>query len=279
MKRVRTRGRVRVGSGEIKIVAATIALLLSVLPVPGQEEITDVTDWPDAEIEKFLVSATIVKDEEVGSGVTNPHRLTLEKDGRRLRAIFKNLDGYTGYVSGESLMVALNQTDRYQYDVAAYRIDRMLGLNLIPPAVLRTVNGQEGAVQLWVENAFNEDKRAARGMDPPDPASFERQWQMMHVFDILIFNVDRNAGNILYTEDWQLRPIDHTRAFRLHGGRPDNLRKLDLTFPPELIAKLESLDDDSLKQSMKGLLHPMQIKAVLKRRDQLIKGATKKASK
>jgi hypothetical protein len=269
----------RVGRGKTRRIVVTTALLLSVWPAVAQEEITDVAGWSDAQIEAFLSTATVVKDVEVGSGITNPHRLTLEKDGQRLRAIFKNLDGYTGYVSGESLLVALNQTDRYHYDVAAYRIDRMLGLDMVPPAVLRTVNGQEGVAQLWIENAFDEEKRAAQGMTPPDSATFERQWQMMHAFDILIFNVDRNAGNILYTEDWQLRPIDHTRAFRLHGGRPENLRKVDLMVPPELVTQLESLDDKALKESMKGLLHAMQVKAVLKRRDQLIKYAQKHASK
>jgi hypothetical protein len=54
---------------------------------------------------------------------------------------------------------------------------------------------------------------------------------------------------------------------------------VDLTVPPEVITKLESLDDDALKKSMKGLLHAMQVKAVLKRREQLMKYAQKHASK
>ena len=37
---------------------------------------------------------------------------------------------------------------------------------------------------------------------------------MMQLFDQLISNVDRNQGNIVYTKDWRLWLIDHTRAFR-----------------------------------------------------------------
>ena len=37
----------------------------------------------------------------------------------------------------------------------------------------------------------------------------------MKVWDELIQNKDRNAGNIIWTSDWSMWLIDHTRAFRL----------------------------------------------------------------
>jgi hypothetical protein len=256
--------------------AVLLTLLLAAAGAPAGEY-TDVSSWTDAAIEQFLASAPVVHDEEIGSGVTNPHRLTLEQDGTRIRALFKYHDGYTSYVSGESVLVALNSADRYQYDVAAYRVDRMMGLDKIPPAVLRDVDGRPGMVQLWLEDTITEEKRVEQGLQPPDPAEFERQWEVMRVFDVLIYNDDRNAGNILYAKDWTLYPIDHTRAFRLHGGRPEVLRGAELTALPDMVPMLEAIDPDELKTSMKGLLHPMQVKALVKRRNQLVKQAEKSA--
>ena len=39
------------------------------------------------------------------------------------------------------------------------------------------------------------------------------QLQVVRVFDELIQNRDRNQGNILWTSDWKMWLIDHTRAF------------------------------------------------------------------
>lgn len=259
----------------VRIAGLACALAaFGVAPAAG-EEYADVSGWSDGQIEEFLSEGTIVSDEPIGSGVTNPHRLVLERDGVRLRAAFSYVDGHVSYTSGESLLMALNVTDRYHYNVAAYRLDRLMGMNMIPPAVIRAVDGEEGSVQLWVEDATTEDKRAKEGIQPPDPAEFDRQWGVMRVFDVLIYNEDRNGGNILYTADWKLRPIDHTRAFRLRSGRPETLRGIDVTVSDEVLPMLEAIDAEALRASTKDLLHPMQVKAVVKRRDQLLKQAAK----
>lgn len=49
---------------------------------------------------------------------------------------------------------------------------------------------------------------------------------ILRVFDELIQNRDRNAGNVLWTKDWTMWMIDHPRAFRTGHEllRPDLLR-------------------------------------------------------
>ena len=39
------------------------------------------------------------------------------------------------------------------------------------------------------------------------------QLTRMKMFDLLIANIDRNQGNLIYDADWHLILIDHSRAF------------------------------------------------------------------
>lgn len=225
----------------------------------------------DQELEAFLSGAEVVDREEIGTGVTNPWRLTLrDANGVELRAVFKYVDGYTEAISGTSSLQVLNKSDRYVYDVAAYRLDRLLGLGLVPVAVLRTVEGKRGAVQLWVERVFDDEQRGKRDQSPPDRAAFDGQWRIMQVFDALIYNEDRNQGNILYGEDdWRVHLIDHTRAFRTYTTLPPALRDVELEPPPDLARAIAALDKEKLRDALAGLVNPLQIQALLARAKKL----------
>ena len=63
------------------------------------------------------------------------------------------------------------------------------------------------------ERSMREDK-----IEPPssgiDRWRWMMQWQVIHFFDNLIYNEDRNQGNVLIASIWKLWMIDHTRAFR-----------------------------------------------------------------
>jgi hypothetical protein len=66
----------------------------------------------------------------------------------------------------------------------------------------------------------------------PDPERTAKQTHVMRVWDELIQNSDRNQGNILWTKDWKLWLIDHTRAFRTGRElrKPDELTRCDRGF-------------------------------------------------
>jgi len=136
-----------------------------------------------------------------------------------------------------------------------------------------------GAVQDWIENAIDEGRRVTEKLEPYDAESFKRQTQVMRVFDALIYNADRNQGNILYTPgDWKLHLIDHTRAFRLGTGRPPGLVDVPLVIEPELRVRLAALNEEQLKSALGGLLSNAQIGAILKRRDKLLAETVPKAA-
>jgi len=245
----------------------------TVAVVEVKEEIRPVVaqGMPDAALEAFLKTAEVTKTEDIGSGITRPKRLTLQKDGLTRRAAFKYVDETHDSTVRVAGRLEMQFNDRYIYDVAAYRLDRLLEMDMVPVAVERTVDGTAGAAQDWIENAIDEGRRVTEKLEPYDNESFRRQTQVMRVFDALIYNADRNQGNILYTPgDWKMHLIDHTRAFRLATGRPPGLVDVPLEIDPGLRTRLAALTEDQLKKALGGLLSNAQIGAILKRRDKLL---------
>ncbi len=189
----------------------------------------------DDALERWLTEAEIVKVEDLDTGVTKPRRLTLRKDGIEMRAVFKDLsvaDGASGSQRSEDV------SDRYEYDVAAYKLDRLLGLDMVPVTVVREVNGKRGAAQLWVEDSLSLARMVRDKVSPAGQCPIPPQYYLMNAFDVLTFNTDRNQGNALFTKDWMLILIDHTRGFRLGTGLPPLLYKGGLSVTPALAERL-----------------------------------------
>ncbi|MGQ0429299.1 MAG: metallophosphoesterase, partial [Gammaproteobacteria bacterium] len=165
---------------------------------------------------------------------------------------------------------ALDIADRFQYEVAAYRLDRLLGLDLVPVTVPRTVNGQRGIVQFWIEDSINLREMLERQLQPGGWCEALPQYNLMNVFDMLVHNTDRTQENALFTRDWMLVLIDHSRAFTTELKPPRLLYKGALEVPPSLGARLAALDRDRLQQELGPWLHKRQIDAILKRRNRLL---------
>ena len=105
--------------------------------------------------------------------------------------------------------------DDYRHNIAAYKLDRLLRLNMVPPSVERTTGKLRAAFTWWVDDvAMMESDRERKKIEPPDPEAWKKQLSVATTFDQLIYNVDRNTGNLLITKDWTLVLIDHTRRSR-----------------------------------------------------------------
>jgi hypothetical protein len=210
----------------------------------------------DADIEEFLRTAQVVWKEAVGSGSTRPVQIGLAGDGRRAKAVFKTID-----------------TDgrRYVHEVAAYKLDRLLGLGMVPTTVLRAIDGTPGSVQLWVENAVNENNRRAENLQPDDLEAFESSVAAAKVFDLVIFNIDRNGSNTLITPiDWRLHLIDNERAFAAKSPASAHLKDARSGLDESLEQRLAALDRDALHAELSGLLSEDEIAALLARVDLLL---------
>ncbi len=230
------------------------------------EEIVEREKW-----EEFLKSAEIIKSEDIGEGVTKPYRLYLKKGDVENSGCWKNPSGIQkGFLEG------------WQYEIAAYEMDKLLGLNMIPPTVEREFNGKKGSLQLWVISEISDLERMEKGMGIPKShvISWNRSKYLARAFDCLIANEDRTQQNIRYTKDWRTILIDHSRSFRskrkytrnlLYGKNGIKEKKLIRQLPREFIKKIKSLDFEAIKEAVGPYLTDEEIEAVLKRRDLLLK--------
>ena len=165
-------------------------------------------------------------------------------------------------------------SDHYKYEMAAYKLDRMLGIGLVPVTVERTIDKRPGVVQLWLDGLISKLSELDNNIKHNVYCDDAAQTNMIMTFDYLIRNTDRNLSNILYSEeDWQIWFIDHSRAFGTSTKRVNKknqkLKKINIT--KVFKAALTKLTLDDLK-TLRPWLHKHQINGIWKRRNKLLGG-------
>lgn len=227
----------------------------------------------DEELLDFLRTATVVASEEIGMGRSGALKIRLEKDGQQANAAFRTVDERSGRVTTLSGQTYRNFRDSYRFECAAYELSRILGFDNVPACVLRAIDGKEGSVQIWVERAMTEGGRVDAGLPAPGGVRWFQQTQLMYLFDALLFNFDRNSGNVLIDERGKIWFIDHTRSFSMEN----DVEKIDriLVSDRSVWEKLKSLDEAMLTERIGPYLVPSdmerQIGSLLERKDKLVK--------
>ena len=253
-----------------QVLSAPPAKAADASPAPNGRVFMDADGRPlpfadDASLLDFLRDAKVVKAEVVGEGITHVRRLTLERDGVRAHAVFRA-------VHAEDTMAAFGrgvvERDFYGFEPAAYRLGLLLGVDNVPPATLRRLEGEPGSVQIWIESAMTELERRKEKREPPARLDWQRHLQMRMAWDTLIGNTDRNQGNTLYGPDWHVWLIDHTRAFR----PGDDLRGAeDIVWCERgFWRNLRTVEDAAITESVKEDLRPAEIAGLLSRRRKLV---------
>jgi len=219
--------------------------------------------------EQFLQLARVRGMKDVGDGITRPQKATLELDGVRRFAIFKTIDALRpGIVPAELGGNAPDFQDSWRFEIAAYIVDRIIGLEMVPATVARTINRNDGSLQWWVESMMTEANRLQQNVTPKDARAWDDNVLKMWLFDQLIANTDRILSNILVTKEFDLRLVDHGRAFR---PRPDLRDPAQLTrFSRSLLAGLARLEFAEVKTRIGQYLSDAQITTMLQRRDAIV---------
>ena len=222
----------------------------------------------DDEVLQFLLRAKPVTWKEIGEGINRTRRVTLELDGVRANAVFRTVDrGRRDHTPMRSLKAAFH--DSYVFEVAAYEMSRLLGLDNVPPAVLRRLRGQSGSLQLWVEKAQSEARRIRSGEPFPDLGYRNLQVQTLKVFDRLIDNFDRNPGNLLTDVRGKLWFVDHTRSFR-NVPFVEEIHQVAVV-DRSLWQNLLALDRKQVRKRIGGYLSPASLWALMRRHERLIR--------
>jgi hypothetical protein len=226
--------------------------------------------YQGADAEKFLKNAKLKGMKGLGIGVTLPQKAELVLDGVTHFAVFKTIDerksGITQLGRGGAEM---NFQDSWQLEVAAYQVDRTIGLKLVPATIERYLNNNIGSLQWWVQNKMSEEARRKQSLEPPDRDAWDKAWLKMYLFDQLIANVDRHMNNILITDDWDLRLIDHSRSFRTTKELKDPA--LFTRFSRDLVEGIKKLEYQDMRKKVGKYLMDEQIKTMLVRRDLILK--------
>ncbi len=247
--------------------SACLVLLAGVL-LSQQEANSPGTLRSDAEREVFLRNGKVIKARGVSTGINNTLRVTLEDGGITHDASFNDVD-----IAKMSFQTAdgteLNFKDSYKFNIAAYKLDRLIGLNMVPVYVERSVNGKRGSASWFVDDVqMMEKDRFQKKKAPPDQERWNDQMYQVRVFNELVYNVDPNLGNLLITKEWGLVMIDFTRAFRLHKTlrSPKNLVRVDR----RVYEGMKKLNQDDLQRAIGQYANNPEIQGLLARRDKIV---------
>lgn len=222
-----------------------------------------------AEQAEFLRTAKVVRSRQLSTGVTSPYRLTLSDGVVTHDAGFQTVDERRAQADFGPRGVEYNFVDSHHFNLAAYLIAGMVGLDaMMPVTVHRSWNGRDGTITWWIDDAIEERTRRKEKREAPNKVLWAQQMYKMRLFGVLVGDTDRNLGNVLITPDWKLWMIDFTRAFRLHAELkyPNDLPQVDRT----VLARLRALDGAALKAATAHCLTEFEAQAVMKRRDILV---------
>ncbi len=220
------------------------------------------------QIKQFLLTAKVIKSRQGGKGITSPWRLTLSDGTITHDASFQAVDEHKTNMQFASGRSELNFVDSYKYNIAAYTLAEMLGVDdMMPVYVERKWKGDTGSLSWWLPVQMDEVERHKRGLQSPDVDAWNKQMYRVRVFDELVSDTDPNLTNVLIGKDWRIYRVDFTRAFRQDKNlaNPKDLVRCDR----KLFEKLKTLDGNELQEKTKRYLSKSEVQAVMARRDKI----------
>ena len=238
-------------------------------PPPAATSVQAAPALSDKEMEQFLLKAKVLKTRSTKKGITGSLQATLSDGKLTHDAHIQTIDEHKQQFAGANGGVEFDFKDSWTFNLAGYQVDRLIGMNMVPVSVSRRWSYSDAAYTWWLDDVMMEEsQRLKEKKSPPNLDKWNRQMQMVRLFDQLIGNVDRNLGNLMITNDWNIWMIDHTRAFRTNTKlkTPRNIARCER----QVFARLKQLDKESVKAAVGSTLQTFEIDSLLKRRDEIV---------
>ncbi len=210
----------------------------------------------DGELASLLLNGDVT---EIDAGLSSWKLVQVTTGDVRLHAYFRELPEERGFIP----------------ELAAYKLDRMLGLRMVPVTVRRDIAGKEGTLQFVPAATMTERERVAAGRGWSTPCPLHKQVGAMFVFDTLIHNTARTPSTMVYSpDDWLLMLVDHENVFGVQQERPAYLEGVDLAVGDQWRTVLQSMDNETLRSGLGDVLDEHRLSALASRRDALIRGSS-----
>ena len=245
------------------ILVAVVYLTCGLLAVAADEP-----TLTKEQIKQFLATAKVVNSHQATRGITGTSRLTLSDGTVTHDASFQGIDEHKASMQLRT-GTELNFVDSYKYNIAAYALAELIGMDdMLPVYVERKWGGKTGSLSWWLPVKMDEAERHKQKLTAPDAEAWNNQMYKIRVFDQLVSDSDPNLTNVLIGENWKIWRIDFTRAFRLNKELkdPKDLVRCDR----QLLEKLKALDANALTEKTKQYLTKDEGKAVMARRDKIV---------
>jgi len=236
---------------------------------PRSVSAADESTLTNEQIKQFLLTAKVVKSKQSGKGITSPWRLTLSDGTVTHDGSFQAVDEHKTSSQFSSGRTELNFVDSYKFNIAAYVLAELLGIeDMMPVYVERKWRGNSGSLSWWLPVQMDEEERHKRKVQAPDADAWNKQMYRVRVFDQLVYDDDPNLTNVLIGQDFKIWRVDFSCAFRLYKDlrNPKDLVRCDR----QLFEKLKALDANELAQKTKRYLSKDEVKAVMARRDKIV---------
>jgi hypothetical protein len=218
-------------------------------------------EYPEQkQLEEFLRNAkvdSIDKEKAGGRGASWIIKLSLAGDTKQ--GFFKYVDRPRPTLAPQS----------YKYELAAYELTKILGVDIVPPVVEREIDGLRGSLQIYLEDCINEEQRQLKKMEPPDVQAFRNAFEEITVFENLTFCPRLESKDILiHKTSWKVCRVDFAEAFQptselLPGAAIGRCSR-------RLYQGLQKIDQKAITVTLEPYLNSDEIKALLDRRSLIL---------
>jgi hypothetical protein len=209
---------------------------------------------PENKMEEYLKTAKIVSIKKPSIGRTEPWIIHLDNGILKRRGIFKHLNSPRPTIIPDS----------YLYEIAAYKLNKLLGLKIIPPVVKREINDVEGSLQLMLEEIISLDIYKRKNMKPPDQYIFVKNMALIKIFENLTFSKHVEEDILIQKNNWKIWRVDFGESF---APKIQLFPEFDIKHcPKRFYNNLKTLDRNIVHKELHPYLNNEEINALLKRK-------------
>ena len=250
-------------------------------PPQGEGRSHGADQVPDEQLERMLREGEVTARTPIVRVGRTGEIWELQADGVELRAVYK--DVREKVKAGRDGVRARNSN----HEVAAYLLDRKLGLGMVPVAVLRGSGRKAGVLRVIVESAIDavsiKSYRDLSGKSEEEiveivsaeygveAAGLQVQVNAAWLFDALIDNLHREDFAVLFVPgDGRLALVNHEAAFGLETAVDASIAERCRGYEKRVETALKLLDRNELMSELGPYLTGSQIDALLARKDALL---------